>query len=562
MLRELYDFYQSKHGLTLQPEGYNTLTIAYVITLNRDGKALAVEPLDKTSNKLAVPDSAKRNFPGNSLIASENAEYLFGLGPNGEKCQSAFIELHQAALTQTKEPAIAAILKFAETGPAAFLVDFPEMATWLSSEKVGSAPIPAKSRAVFLYETDPTYVHDYFSIQEFWGIYGASPITKPGQCAVTEAAEIVTANFRGIKFRGGKALAITSAQDNSTRSYGAKVEDSGDISYANLSIAAYSAANTMLSALLASEDNCFRCDESNYLYWCEGVPARSVMLAKLLGAEDAPAQPADVAAYLAGIFQTGLSPQEMNTKAFYLVRARPSKGRPYLDAITDRTVGSVVGYTTQFIARQLKHGGKAYGVWTLAKCLQPGGAKDALNADVDALVSHAIDSTPLPIAFSARLLQRVMLVPPNRVHFALLNLLIDAKTMNLSTLSLSETLAYRAGQLYSTLERLSHNRKEGWYDGQTNIDRLYNTFLSMPAIALTRAMALVPSYAKVAKNYEFQVQRITELYKLDDGALFTLPKTFTVTEKQLFLAGYQAENHTVREAIAQHGLEASEKSTP
>ncbi len=551
MLRELYNLSKSNHGLMLQPEGYNTLTISYVITLNADGKALSVETLDKKSNKLAVPDSSKRNFPGNSLIASESAEYLFGLGANGEKCQKAFVELHQVAFEQTAEPAIAAILKFAELGSEAFIADHPDMTTWLTIEKSGSSPTPAKSRAVFLYETSPTYVHDYPSIQEFWGIYGASPSTKPGQCAVTEADQILTANFRGIKFLGGKALAITSAQNNSTRSYSAKLDDSGDISYANLSVKAYSAANTMLSALLASPDNCFRCDESNYLYWCEGVPARSVMLSKLLGAEDAPAQPADVKAYLSSIFKTGLSPQQMNTTAFYLIRARPSKGRPFLDAITDRTVSSVMGNTTQFIERQLAQGGKAYGVRALAKCLQPQGAKDALSADVNALVCYAIAGTSLPTSFSARLLQRVMLSPPKRVNFALLNLLVYTKTMNLSTLSLSETRAYRAGQLYNTLERLSHNRTDGWYEGKTNIDRLYNTFLSMPAIALTRAMALIPSYSKVAKNYDFQIQRIAELYKLEDDALFTLPKTFTVTEKQLFLAGYQAESYAIRVAIAQ-----------
>ncbi|MCY7321792.1 MAG: type I-C CRISPR-associated protein Cas8c/Csd1 [Phormidesmis sp. CAN_BIN36] len=551
MLRELYSLSKSNHGLTLQPEGYNTLTISYAITLNADGKALSVETLDKKSNKLAVPDSSKRNFPGNSLIASESAEYLFGLGANGEKCQKAFVELHQTAFNQTAEPAIAAILKFAESGSKAFVADRPDMETWLNIEKSGSSSAPAKLRAVFLYETDPIYVHDYPNIQEFWGIYGASPSTKPGQCAITDAGEILTANFRGIKFLGGKALAITSAQNNSTRSYSGKLDDSGDISYANLSVKAYSAANTMLSALLASPDNCFRCDESNYLYWCEGVPARSVMVSKLLGAEDAPAQPADVKDYVSSIFKTGLSSQQMNTTAFYLIRARPSKGRPFLDAITDRTVGSLMSNATQFIERQLAQGGKAYGVWALAKCLQPKGAKDALSADVDALVCYAIDGIPLPTSFGARLLQRVMLSPSNRVHFALLNLLIYTKTMNLSTLSLSETRAYRAGQLYNTLERLSHNRTDKWYEGTTNIDRLYNTFLSMPAIALTRAMALIPSYSKVAKNYDFQVQRIAELYKLEDDALFTLPKTFTVTEKQLFLAGYQAESHAVRVAIAQ-----------
>ena len=549
MLRELYSLSKSNHGLTLQPEGYNTLTILYEITLNDEGRAISVETLDKKSNKLAVPDSSKRNFPGNSLIASESAEYLFGLGANGEKCQRAFEKLHQTAFDQTAEPAIAAILKFAELGSEVFITDHPDMSTWLAIEKSGSSPIPAKSRAVFLYETSPVYVHNYPSVQEFWGIYGASPSTKPGRCAITDADEILTANFRGIKFLGGKALAITSAQNNSTRSYRGKLDDSGDISYANLSVRAYSAANTMLSALLASSDNCFRCDESNYLYWCEGVPARSIMLSKLLGADEAPAQPADVKAYLSSIFKTGLSPQQMDTTAFYLIRARPSKGRPFLDAITDRTVGLVMSNTTKFIECQLAQGGKAYGVWTLAKCLQPEGAKDALNADVDALVCHAIDGTSLPTSFSARLLQRVMLSPPNRVHFALLNLLIYTKTMNLSTLSPSETLAYRAGQLYSTLERLSHNRTDGWYEGKTNIDRLYNTFLSMPAIALTRAMALIPSYSKIAKNYDFQVQRIAELYKLEDDALFTLPKTFTVTEKQLFLAGYQAESHAVRAAI-------------
>ncbi|PSB17841.1 hypothetical protein C7B65_17445 [Phormidesmis priestleyi ULC007] len=551
MLRELYNLSKSNHGLTLKPEGYNTLRIYYVITLSADGKALSVEILDKKSSKLAVPDYSKRNFLGNSLIASENAEYLFGLGTNGEKCQKAFVELHQAAFDQTAEPAIAAILKFSEAGSDAFITDQPEMARWLCTEKSGSSSIPAKLRAVFLYESNPTYVHDYPNIQEFWGIYGASPSTKPGRCAITDADEILTANFRGIKFSGSKALPITSAQHKSTRSYSGKLDGKSDISYANLSVKAYSAANTMLSALLASPDNCFRCDESNYLYWCEGVPARSVMLSKLLGAEDAPAQPADVKAYLANIFRTKLSPQQMNTTAFYLIRARPSKGRPFLDAITERTVGSVMSNTTQFIECQLAQGGKAYGVWMLAKCLQPKGAKDALSADVDALVCHAIDGTSLPTSFSARLLQRVMLSPPKRVHFALLNLLIYTKTMNLSTLSLSETRAYRAGQLYNTLERLSHNRTDGWYEGKTNIDRLYNTFLSMPAIALTRAMALIPSYSKVAKNYDFQIQRISELYKLEDDALFTLPKTFTVTEKQLFLAGYQAESHAVRVAIAQ-----------
>ncbi|MBW4542525.1 MAG: type I-C CRISPR-associated protein Cas8c/Csd1 [Myxacorys chilensis ATA2-1-KO14] len=549
MLRELYNLSKSNHGLTLRSEGYNTLTISYAITLNADGKAISVETLDKKSNKLAVPDSSKRNFPGNSLIASESVEYLFGLGANGEKCQTAFVELHQTAFAQTAEPAIAAILKFAELGSEAFITDHPDMATWLRTEESRSSPSPAKLRAVFLYETNPTYVHDYSSIQDFWGIYGASPSTKPGRCTVTDVDEILTANFRGIKFLGGKALALTSAQNSSTRSYSSKLDGKGDISYANLSVGAYSAANTMLSALLASPDNCFRCDQSNYLYWCEGIPGRSVMISKLLAAEDAPAQPADVKAYLSSIFKTGLSSQQMDTTAFYLIRARPSKGRPFLDAITDRTVGSVMSNTTQFIERQLAQGGKAYGVWTLAKCLQPGGAKDALSADVDALVRYAIDGASLPSSFSPRLLQRVMLAPPNRVHFALLNLLIYTKTMNLSTLSLSETRAYRAGQLYSTLERLSHNRTDGWYEGKTNIDRLYNTFLSMPAIALTRAMALVPSYSKVAKNYDFQVQRIAELYKLEDDALFTLPKTFTVTEKQLFLAGYQAESHAVRVAV-------------
>ena len=549
MLRELYNLSKSNHGLTLHPEGYNTLAIAYVITLNKDGKAISVETLDKKSNKLAVPDTSKRNFPGNSLIASESAEYLFGLGANGEKCQKAFVELHQAALNQTAEPAIAAIMKFSELGAEAFVTNYPDMETWLSIEKSGSSSAPAKSRAVFLYETSPVYIHDYPSIQEFWSIYGASPTAKPGRCSITDASEILTANFRGIKFPNGKALAITSAQNNSTRSYSSKLDDSGDISYAKLSVEAYSAANSMLSALLASSDNCFRCDDSYYLYWCEGVPARSVMLSKLLGAEDAPARPADIKAYLNSIFKTGLSPQQMNTTAFYLIRARPSKGRPFLDAMTDRTVGSVISHTTHFLERQLAHGGKAYGVWTLAKCLQPKGAKDALSMDVDALVCHAIDGTTLPTSFSVRLLQRVMLVPPNQTHFALLNLLIYSKTMNLTSLSLSETLAYRAGQLYSTLERLSHNRKTGWYEGQTNIDRLYNTFLSMPATALTRAMALVPSYAKVAKNYDFQIQRIAELYKLEDDSLFVLPRTFTVTEKQLFLVGYQSESYAVRVAI-------------
>ncbi len=549
MLRELYNLSKLNHGLLLWPEGYNRLTIFFVITLNIDGKALSVETLDKKKNKLVVPDSSNRNILGNSLVASENAEYLFGLGANGEKCQKAFVELHQAAFNQTAEPAIAAILKFAELGSEVFISEYPDMATWLIIEKSGASSVPAKSRAVFLYETSPIYVHDYSNIQEFWEIYGASPSTRPGQCAITGVDEILTANFRGMKFLSGKALVLTSAHNHSTRSYGAKLDRSSDISYAKLSVKAYSAVNTMLSALLASPDNCFRCDESNYLYWCEGIPARSAMISKLLAAEDAPAQPADVKAYLSSIFKTGLSPQQMDTTAFYLIRARPSKGRPFLDAITDRTVGSVMNNATQFIERQLAQGGKAYGVWLLAKCLQPRGAKDALNADLDALVCHAIDGISLPMSFSARLLQRVMLTPPNRVHFALLNLLIYTKTMNLSTLSLPETRAYRAGQLYSTLERLSHNRIDGWYGGKTNIDRLYNTFLSMPAIALTRAMALIPSYSKVARNYDFQVQRITELYNLEEDALFTLPKTFTITEKQLFLAGYQAESYAVRVAI-------------
>ncbi len=56
-------------------------------------------------------------------------------------------------------------------------------------------------------------------------------------------------------------------------------------------------------------------------------------------------------------------------------------------------------------------------------------------------------------------------------------------------------------------------------------------------------MALIPSYSPTSKNYNFLVKRITELYQLEESSVLTLPKTFTTTEKQLFVAGNQAEKY-------------------
>lgn len=472
------------------PTLYNDAPLRYIVELNADGslatprltdRADASHPTTKRGKRHPLPQVV-RSVGIKPFLIADKADYALGYqGPGAkpervQQAHSAFVDLLRRCEAATKEPAVAAVVRFLESGQLAAL-DFPQ-------------GFDAGATVSFRIDGELLPV-DLPAVQRFWasendpGQKGA----KVMQCLVCgerkPAVERLQLKIKGIPGGQMAGTSLISANADAFTSYG--------LSASLIAPTCASCGEEFTKAaneLLASDRTCVRTAGTAFIFWTREEVAFD------LRASFIDADPEQVARLLRSV-RTGDREHAVDATRFFAASLTASGGRAVVRDWIDTTVGAVAEHVGQWFRRQevvdaFGQPHRPLGIMALAFATvrEP---RDLPAPVTRSLLRAGLFGTPVPPDIVQRLNRRNQADRDvSRQRAALLRLALitqgyikeeDMVELNTETTS----AAYRCGRLFAVLEQAQRLAIPGIK--ATIADRFYGTASTSPVSVFGRLVA-------------------------------------------------------------------------
>lgn len=538
LLQRLKEYADNR--MDMPPVLYSEAPVRYIIELGVDGRLLNPRPIDTADNANAKTKRGQRRLVPQvtrsvgitPLLLADNAEYTLGLAREASKpervaaCHASYLALIERCAAATQEPAVAAVLRFLASEPAAQL----ELA----------ADFDRSTNITF--RVDGAFPTELPTVQEFWAAEN-DPAAKEAQvmqCIVCGQQRPVLDRLQG-KIKGipnGQTAgnSIISANALAFESYGLEA-----------SLIAPTCADCgerftkALNELLANPKSRMFLGGAVFVFW-----TREHSDFDLMTLLDKP-EPEEVRRLLDSA-RSGRQTAPVDDTAFYATSLSASGARVVVRDWIDSTVGEVQAnlrawFTWQRIVDAYGDEARPLGLYQLAAATVRE-SKDLPVTTPRTLLHSALTGAPVPFGLLYQAVRRnraEQKVTAQRA--ALIKLVFASQPSNLQEefmvqLDLENTdPAYQCGRLLAVLEEIQRAALPG--AKATIVDRFFGTASSAPASVFGRLMrGAQPHLAKLERdNYGAYVrlQRSMEQVATKIGGF---PRTLTLEEQGLFSLGY------------------------
>lgn len=574
LIRHFYDYelLMRQSETDELPFMYANKRVRYEIRLRADGSFRDLRLLSDGRGKkkdlgmeLAVPHLV-RSSGVRACLCVDNGEYVLGIpkkegDPKATERFQAFRNLLQETHTATAEPSLGAILKFLEShDPAAFAAEHPSFEPDLNVGFVVDGVRPQDLAAVRAYWAS-TFTGDESTQKAITADPETLLLGEDGPVMEREPVKI-----KGILGGQTSGMTLMSANVPAFESYGLSASQN-----ARVTVAAAETYAKGLNRLLASPDTSFRIAGVTYAFWSsEGaVPLIGTWLidppkpkfTKLGAGTGVESKRTGVSSSVARqIIQSAFKGQELTVRrgaAFYMVAMTPSGSRIAVRSHLISTVQETLDRLTDFFAAQMlvivndEHAKypdpTTYSVYALVGCLHRDLSKASAQADLSALVDHALSGKPLPLSFLPRLAARNRAEQTiNRSRAVLIKMVLLSRSfketpMNKDTLDALDVTqpdpAYHLGRLLAVLDNIQSSVMKA---NTTLVDRFYGSMSTTPYAVMGRLIH--GSQAHLQKLRKEKESAYYHKQALLEEVLSRIPnlsrKPLNTAQQALFALGY------------------------
>lgn len=562
MLRELYEL--SQH-FDRQPLGYSKIGVKWQIELSdRHPCLLLLETVEtkgkksktKPGKKLLVPDLRRNN--DKALLIDDGAEYVFGIGPRGERRHTLYLELLQQCIDATQDEGAIRVKAFLDRCDVEALDRQASEAIPPPTDRQGNP----KSRDRFwwyrdriVFTLDGEFVTQRPAIREFWSnYYSQEQGTARSTCLLTgrereTIRDKMPAMVKGVPNTQSSGAAIVSFDKPAYQAYGWEGNTNAPIGFEPAV-----AVHQTLDIVLKSDKHHYRLGNQTFIFWgdckAEGIdptfwndPAASMVTGLFASAE------------------TGKIPsQRLLSRRFYLAVLKGNKGRIALSYWNEQESENLKVSARQFVrCQQWTEGDRVLAVWQLRNAAFREPNKEHTDRVDLALVRSALFGEPLPENYAIKVIDRIcqerdVMRSLNRAKalaFYCTTTLPESEcetTMNPSDpISRREILAYRLGRI-AFLMHWAQYTAQNLSREETNVSRSLRTLSTTPALVFSRLyQGCIANHledrqalqeetrAKRLRNLKF---RLNEEFTQLDYDPADLPTTFNVREQAQFFLGF------------------------
>lgn len=551
LLQRLKEFADKRMRDQLPPRLYSETAVRYIIELDEQGRALGVtdtadpsSPRTKRGTRMLMPQ-VTRAVGIKPLLLSDNAEYTLGLARESSRservaaCRQSYLELVTRCATQTREPAVHAVLGFLGDEPAAKL-ELPE---------------DFDRGALITFRVGEVLPSELPGVQAFWAAEH-DPAAREAtvmQCLTCgqerPVLERLQGKIKGIPGGQTAGTSLISANASAFESYGLEA-----------SLIAPTCADCgerftkALNYLLASDQHRVAISGAVFVHWTrEEVPFDFGSAVKEPEAQQ-------VSFLLRGL-REGKFYGELDPSAFYAVVLSASGGRAVVRDWVDTTVSAALsnlGHWFEWQAVADDRGGeqRPLGLYQLAGATVRE-LRDLPTTTPRALLRTALTGAPLPLGLLYQAVRRSRAEQGvTRPRAALIKLVLnsqpDRKEKLMAHLDPQQTdPAYRYGRLLAVLADV----QEAAIGKAAIIDRFYGTASSAPASVFGRLLrGAQPHLAKLERDKPgiafILQQRLEEVM----GGISDFQPTLTLEQQGLFALGFyhqRAHDRAERKAAAE-----------
>jgi len=524
ILQALYDYYQRKLALNqIDPIGFITKEIDFFIIIDLEGNYVRFEDLRIQDGKIIkgtsfrVPSIGKQaqkhdNSGNDPNLLWDKAEFLLGIGKNGEKKLESFIKAIKEFYPEPPED-IQAIIKFykkelAKSHPFEEIINNKEIFEIIQK---GYPILTFKIDGKNLPVTSELHVHKALNKKR---------ITKDliGTCLITGETntpiEITHMVIKGIKGTQTSGANLVSFNKSAFLSYNKKQSENAPVG--RTAAEAYTKA---LQNLIDSKHNKVIIADSTIVFWSEKktleINPEEIfpwVITMQQTTKDDPDEGVNRIKKLFEAIKTGQMSSE-RTNHFYVLGLAPNEARisvRFWKAPSVEDFGKNI--KQHFDDFEIVHGKNEPKYLSLYQIL----ASTALQYNIDnvppnlagAVIESILDGTPYPQSLMQQCIRRIRAERTvNRARAAILKACLNRK-IRIQKLKQKEVtmaldpnnnnVAYRIGRLFATLEKIQEEANPGI--NTTIRDRFYGAASSSPVTVFPRLLSLKNYHLKKIKN--------------------------------------------------------------
>ena len=558
ILQAIYEYYQRKAAdpeSGIAPDGYILKRIDFVVLLTMDGSFVELQSLQELNGEklvgkpLFVPATGKQaekhTMAGNDAnLLWDNSGFVFGVGRNGAKKISSFVECIKRYYPNPPDDVLA-IVKYLEDElalgtPFDAILNHPLYGEQINS---GSPLITFRVEGDFELITEKTHVMSAVMPAD-------DGDTIKGCCLITGDADVPLALNHMVTKRivGGQSSGSNLVSFNAPAYCSYSKESSINSPVSSLAASAYTKA---LQFMIDSGKNSVRLVDTTTVFWAQKYEQFEDMFPAFFGyAKDDP--DADVRAVKAlydGVF-TGHNVLDEGTK-FYVLGLAPNAARLSVRFWHSGTISDFAGKIRQhFDDLAIVRGPKDthhYAMYWLLSAMAQEGKVDNVPPNLSGQIFQSvITGGSYPITMLQQTLRRIRATQDvSRLQAGILKGGLNRfsriyktkeKEITVALDSTNENPGYRLGRLFAVLEKIQEEANPGI--NATIRDRFYGAASSTPVTVFPQLLKLKNHHLAKLNNTGRKINFEILLADIINGLAPGMPPHLAMEDQARFGIGY------------------------